>query len=158
MHDIAPDLADVALARLGEGDLSYRQAKEQYDKLIESKTHKHDFIVATPPFTSLNALQARKLSSRRAHEQRNRLGSIIQSHLETLSSIDAKSAKISRIKFDYVSPDNVVVGRQETGALFVDGYDYKKLARGTPKADLLKLVSDTAFSSTFFNGISCKFA
>lgn len=90
------------------------------------------------------------MSSRRVHEQRNRLGSIIQNHLETLSSVDAESAKIKRVKFDYIFPDSVVVGHLKTGTLFIDGYDYKRLPQGTPRADLLKLVSETAFSATFF--------
>lgn len=71
------------------------------------------------------------------------------SDIESLSGNDA-DLEVKKVKFDYVTPDAVVVGSQDNVATFVDAFSLKRLPAGTPRTHFTKLVSDIAFSSTFF--------
>lgn len=153
MHDVSPQHASNAFEKHLLGLLSYRAAKRQYDDLFSSfdpfseNPARATTIVGNPPWASFDAA---KLSSRRAHRERSALGALIESHIESLSGIEVEKAEIGKIRFDYVAPDAVVVGNKKTGSAFVDAYDFKRLGLSTPKATVTKLISDAAFSATFF--------
>lgn len=150
MHDISPPHADKALDEHAAGKLSYRDAKAQYDALSATAEFGHvDVIVGNPPFTK-TTIDAAKASSRRVHKQRSILKALIESHLEALSGLSAESATISKKRFEYVSPDAIVIGNADKKAPFVDGYAFKRLPLKSKSATVAGLLSEAAFSASFF--------
>lgn len=155
MHDVSPSFALKALNSHLDSDLSYRAVKRQYDELFAGtvlegiNTRGFDVVLTNPPYFA-KAIDPAKISSRRAHQERNELGALIESHINILSGIDIQAAEISKLRFKYVAPDVVVIGNRATPDPFVDGYDFKRLSLGSSKAAVAKLVSEAAFSASFF--------
>jgi len=150
MHDVSPPHADKALDEHAAGRLSYRDAKAQYDALsTAAEFGRVNVIVGDPPYTNAS-IDAAKVSSRRAHKQRSILKALIESHLEALSGLNAESATISKKRFEYVSPDAIVIGNADKKAAFVDGYAFKRLPLRSTGAAVAGLLSEAAFSASFF--------
>jgi len=151
MHDVSPSSAQSALDQHLNGQLSYRALKRQYDTLFDpfAGSGKFNVVFADPPFGA-EAFDSAKISSRRAHRERNELGSLVRSHLETLSGVPAENAKVKKVRFTYVTPDAVAIGTREAATPFIDAFDYKRLPKGITQASVSKLISDATFAATFF--------
>ncbi|MCW0234276.1 MAG: hypothetical protein OJJ21_11820 [Ferrovibrio sp.] len=144
LHDISPDEADKALAKHQERKLSFREMQRWYENFAPT----FDTVIGNPPYLD-NAYDSKKISSKRAHAERSGLAGLIQSHIEMLSGNDTE-LEATKIKFDYVNPDAVVIGRKGGAATFVDAFSLKRVPAGAPRTHLTKLVSEIAFASTFF--------
>lgn len=106
-------------------------------------------MIGNPPWTSEASHSANKLSVRRSYAGRSELHDLIGSNLKTFSGEKSSRANLEKHKFDYISPDAVVIGRAPEKPDFVDGFMHGRLAAGLPRTAALKLIGKIGFASTF---------
>lgn len=151
MHDISPELAERALNEHVEGTLKFKEAKRIYDGLFKGiGSQGMDLVVGNPPWIAAGLHNANKLGVRRSYAERTELYDLINANLETFSGDEAPELRIEKRRFEYVSPDAVVIGRTPGDVVFLDGFVYSRPAIGLPRTAALKLIGEIGFASTFF--------
>ncbi|WP_370153697.1 hypothetical protein [Ferrovibrio sp.] len=158
IHDISPDKSKSALAAHLADNLTFRAAQEQYSSLFKPIIDPFagsgvNFVYGNPPYSAVGDYG--KTASRLVHAGRNKLHELIEACHEITAGIGSGARPPyvvlrDRHRFRYISPDVIAVGTKNSQLAFIDGFNLRRIAVGSSRTAINRLISDTAFYSSFF--------